>query len=142
MNVGSIAAAVGADALRRATVVRVEGDGTVVVGGSPGDEEVLCELLRTAGALHLRLAPRDEVLCWQPDPRVARGVVLGRIGLSHAEDETPDEIVLEARHAVILRTGEGSISIREDGKVLIKGKDLVSHAQRMNRIKGGAVAIN
>ena len=29
-----------------------------------------------------------------------------------------------------------------DGKILIKGKDLVSHAQRTNRIKGGSVAIN
>jgi len=43
---------------------------------------------------------------------------------------------------VCLRVGDGSITIREDGKVLIKGKDLVSHAQRMNRIKGGAVSIN
>jgi len=80
-------------------------------------------------------------------------VILGRIGPSHAapgetrtgsatHDETPAELVLEAKHSLTLRVGDGSITIREDGKILIKGKDLVSHAQRLNRIKGGAVQIN
>jgi len=41
-----------------------------------------------------------------------------------------------------LRVGNGSITIRGDGKILIKGSDLVSHAQRTNRIRGGAVSIN
>ena len=54
----------------------------------------------------------------------------------------PEVLVLEAKSSITLRVGEGSITIREDGKILIKGKDLVSHAQRMNRIKGGAVSIN
>lgn len=54
----------------------------------------------------------------------------------------PDELVIEARKNLTLRVGEGSITIRADGKILIKGKDLVSHAQRTNRIKGGSVAIN
>ena len=51
-------------------------------------------------------------------------------------------MVLEAKRRLTLKCGDGSITIREDGKILIKGKDLVSHATRMNRIKGGAVQIN
>jgi hypothetical protein len=98
--------------------------------------------MHTGGPWHLVLAPRDVVLCWQPDPRVARGVILGRIGVSHASDDAPEVLVLRANESLTLRVGDGSITIRKDGKVLIKGKDLVSHAERMNRIKGGAVAIN
>ena len=59
-----------------------------------------------------------------------------------AEAGTQDELVIEAKKNLTLKCGEGSITIREDGKILIKGKDLVSHAQRMNRIKGGSVSIN
>ena len=105
------------------------------------------------------------MLCWVDAEAPNRGLILGRIGSSvapaHTNDardpsegtlpvhtrpqpaiETPDELVLEAKHSLTLRVGDGSITIREDGKILIKGKDLVSHAQRMNRIKGGAVSIN
>ena len=56
--------------------------------------------------------------------------------------QVPEELLLEAKHSLTLRVGDGSITIREDGKILIKGKDLVSHATRLNRIKGGAVQIN
>jgi hypothetical protein len=51
-------------------------------------------------------------------------------------------LVLEATREMTLRVGDGSITIRKDGKILIKGTDLVSHAKRMNRVKGGAVSIN
>ena len=128
-------------AMRHAVVVRVEGTDIIVSTGTPDEPEVLCELLETGGPSRLLLAPKDRVLVWQADPRVPRGVVLGRIGLSHAPD-APDELVLEATKSLTLRVGDGSITIRGDGRILIKGKDLVSHAQRTNRIRGGAVAIN
>jgi hypothetical protein len=95
----------------------------------------------------LLLVEEDVVLVWRTTDVSDRGVILGRIGQSHAPkvfegDAVPEELVLEARKSLTLRVGEGSITIREDGKILIKGKDLVSYAQRMNRIKGGAVSIN
>jgi len=133
---------VATDRLRRVTVRRDETDGTVVVDSDAAGAEIVCEVLHTGGPWELALAPRDVVLCWQPDPDVPRGVILGRIGVAHGAPEQPDELVLEAGRSLTLRVGDGSITIRADGKVLIKGKDLVSHAQRMNRIKGGAVAIN
>lgn len=72
-------------------------------------------------------------------------MLLGRTGPgvdAARTKEVPDELVLEAKKRLVLRVGEGSITIRADGKILIKGKDLVSHAKRMNRIKGGAVSLN
>ena len=109
-----------------------------------------CDRLTVAEGAELVLAPGDMVLYLDSRPAGSRGVILGRIGPSHAppvsapEQDTgvADELVLEAKSSLTLRVGDGSITIRADGKILIKGKDLVSHAQRVNRIKGGSVSIN
>jgi hypothetical protein len=118
------------------------------------DDEVarrVCELLETSGGPALRLAPNDRVLVWIAVGPEAQGVVIGRIGAGAAvraaapesrPGDVADDLVIEAGRNLTLRCGDGSITIREDGKILIKGKDLVSHAQRLNRIKGGAVQIN
>lgn len=128
--------------LQQATILRIDGDGAIVVQGSaPGAEEVICELLHTGGPA-LVLAPRDQVIVWQADPAAPRGVVLGRVGISHAAPELPDEVLLEAGRSLTIRCGDGSITMREDGRILVKGKDLVSDADRVNRIRGGSVAIN
>ena len=51
-------------------------------------------------------------------------------------------LVLTAEREIELRCGKSSITLRKDGRLLIKGVDLVSRASRTNRIKGGSVAIN
>ena len=137
--------------LGRGQVIDIQDDGSVVV--TSNDLELagcLCDTLTGTGGDTLQLAVDDEVLLWVPPSPDARGVILGRIGPTQAaavassgsNEATPDTLVLEAKHSLTLRVGEGSITIREDGKILIKGKDLVSHAQRTNRIKGGSVSIN
>jgi len=126
-------------------VVVVHNDRSVmVICETEGTDECLCDVLNSAEDGRILLAADDEVLVWIPSDHGKRGVILGRIGPSHAAapNEAPDEIVVEARKNLTLRVGDGSITIREDGKILIKGKDLVSHAKRLNRIKGGAVQIN
>ena len=52
------------------------------------------------------------------------------------------KVVLEAKNEIILRCGKGSITLRRDGKIVVKGTDLVSRALRNNKIKGSSVAIN
>jgi hypothetical protein len=152
--------------LVRGWVDGVDTDGTVRVLAQDGVMVVRCDRLVVAEGAELRLARGDVVVYWEPEAKHDRGVVLGRIGASHvslpasvadvplaiptagpaaAEPDVttvPDEIVLEARQQLTLRVGDGSITLRADGKIQIKGKDLVSHAQRLNRIKGGAVSIN
>ena len=152
----------------RAAVVAVHPDGSVSVAGA-GADELRCDVLVTGSSLSEPLALGQAVLVWHPEGPGMRGVILGRIGtavpavlpaaadevahppltstlpISRAVDdagEVPDAIVLEARHSLTLRVGDGSITLREDGRILIKGRDLVSSAQRLNRIKGGAVSIN
>ena len=130
----------------RAKVLTVHEDGSVLVSSLDGSRECACDVLQTAGAFLLLLAPGDDVLVWLPSRGRARGIILGRIGASvdpaSARLLAPDEVILEAKKGLTLRVGDGSITLRADGKILIKGKDLVSHAKRMNRIKGGAVSIN
>jgi hypothetical protein len=122
-------------------------DATLVSTASGQSEETMaCDLLESSGGEPLVLAEGDTVLFVVPEGGARRGVVLGRVGRldpPKGEPKTPpDEIVLEAKKGLTLKVGEGSITLREDGRVLIKGRDLVSHARRLNRIRGGSVAIN
>lgn len=130
----------------RAVVLGVDPDGTVRVACAGADRAVVaCDLLETADGSRLRLVNGDRVLVWRDEASEERAVLLGRIGRSRVPEpapEPPAELVLEARENLTLKCGDGSITFRGDGKILIKGKDLVSHAQRRNRIKGGSVAIN
>jgi hypothetical protein len=141
----------GTGALMRATVILVHGDGSVLVSCDAEPRgELVCDLLETSGGRRMRLGARDKVLVCLPAGGSERGVILGRTSRGGAKtgkpagmpDDIPEEIVLEASKGLTLRVGDGSITLRADGRILIKGKDLVSHAQRMNRIKGGAVSIN
>lgn len=51
-------------------------------------------------------------------------------------------VLLEGRDEVVLRCGEASITLRRNGKVIIRGAYVETHAAGVNRIKGGAVRIN
>ncbi|HTO88061.1 MAG TPA: hypothetical protein VMR54_11115 [Thermoanaerobaculia bacterium] len=127
----------------RGRVRTVRADGLVVIFADAESKDVACEILQVSGPPNC-LARGDDVLVWRPGPG-EQGVVLGRIGVDANPGDSPrlpDELLLEAKNGLTLRVGDGSITLRADGKILIKGKDLVSHAKRLNRIKGGAVSIN
>lgn len=127
--------------LGRVASIGHDGRVTVVVNDGGESREVCCEVMRT-GREPLDLRVGDKVL-WVP---VSHGeaVVLGAVGRDPVTEETgmPTELVIEAGEQLTLKAGDGSITIRADGRVLIKGRDLVSHATRTNRIRGGSVAIN
>jgi hypothetical protein len=115
-------------------------NGTYQVASGDPAKRTVCDLLVTAGE-PLLLGLGDAVLVFPIAP--GRGIILGRIGPTSAPaPETPDELVLEAKSNLSLQCGDGSITIRKDGKILIKGKNLVSLAMETNRIKGGSVSIN
>jgi hypothetical protein len=141
---GNIGPAAGTACVQRATIVALGEFSGATVRVDEHDSTLECDILVTGAHSTLLLAPGDRVLvCVEPSE--TRAVIMGRIGPScgtPAPEEAPATILLEATQSLTLRVGDGSITIREDGKILIKGKDLVSHAQRMNRIKGGAVSIN
>ena len=126
----------------RGTVFRCLSDGLIDVDLESGTR-IKCRLLETSPEPPA-LASGDTVLIWQPAAGES-GVVMGRVSVAPVAPprrKVPDELVLEAKKGLVLRVGDGSITIRADGKILIKGTDLVSHAKRTNRIKGGSVSLN
>lgn len=51
-------------------------------------------------------------------------------------------VVLEGKEEVVLRCGDASVTLRRDGKVILKGAYIETHARGVNRIKGSSVKIN
>jgi hypothetical protein len=49
---------------------------------------------------------------------------------------------IRGRDEIVLRCGEASITLRRNGKIILKGTYLESHSRGTNRIKGAAVRIN
>jgi hypothetical protein len=84
-----------------------------------------------------------------PDPGA---VLLGSLLRAPAAAATPacpvearldgKRVVLEAEQEVVLRCGEASITLRRDGKVVLRGAYVETTAKGLNRIRGGSVKIN
>ena len=51
-------------------------------------------------------------------------------------------VVLEAEEEIVLRCGDASITLRKDGRLVVRGAYVETRATGVNRIKGGAVKIN
>jgi len=51
-------------------------------------------------------------------------------------------LVISAEQELVLKCGESTVTLTKDGKITIRGKQLLSRAEGVNRIKGGAVQIN
>jgi hypothetical protein len=51
-------------------------------------------------------------------------------------------IVLTAEDGITLRSGDASITLHRDGKIVIRGAHVVSHASGVNRIRGGSIELN
>lgn len=127
-------------------VVKLLGKGMYQVKMDASDSISDCGLLSTGGD-QLELFAGDQVLVWSAGSAEGVHVILGRVGESNGplepvEEEVPSELVLEATERISLRCGDGSITVAGDGKVVIRGKQLLSRATQTNRIKGGSVAIN
>jgi hypothetical protein len=92
------------------------------------------------------IADRREVLLVFEQGRVDRPIVLGLL-----QDPTavPDvarvdgrRVVLEGKDEIELRCGAASITLRRNGRIVIRGVDVETRAKGRNRIRGGSVAIN
>lgn len=61
--------------------------------------------------------------------------------LSSSETATAAEPLrlIEGRDELVLQCGKASITLRRNGKVIIKGTYVETHSQGVNRIKGGSI---
>lgn len=57
-------------------------------------------------------------------------------------DGKDKRVVLEAADEIVLQCGTASITLRKNGRVVIRGAYVETRSQGVNRIKGGSVQIN
>ena len=125
---------------QQATVVDVLDSGEIAVRIEGRRGHLLCNFLETSGGDHPLLRAGDQVLVVVPEGRAARPAVIGKVGRYRRPDRR--QVVIDADEELVIRCGEASITIRKGGQVLIKGMDIVSHARKRNRVRGGSVQIN
>ncbi|MBV0890885.1 hypothetical protein KTN05_03360 [Paracoccus sp. Z118] len=93
------------------------------------------------------LGPADrgrEVVLWCPAGGALNAVVLGLIrppALTVRADEGAVQII-EARERLELRCGPASLTLFSDGRVEIRGTQILSRAQGAQRIQGASVHLN
>ncbi len=84
---------------------------------------------------------------------VYQPLILGFIQATANETKSADEqvveveqdgkrLVISAEQELVLKCGDSTITLTKAGKINIRGKQLLSRAEGVNRIKGGAVQIN
>jgi Domain of unknown function (DUF6484) len=86
----------------------------------------------------------------QPSPGAALfGALLAAEAPDASADKRPiearidgEQVVLEGRESVTLKCGDATITLRRDGKVILKGAYIETRAKGVNRIRGGSVKIN
>jgi hypothetical protein len=125
-------------ALLRVRLTAIEEDGLLRVAHDSG-QSFLCECLESLCAGN-PLQPGDNLLAALSSDGQS-GVVIGRVGrYRHASHEK--NRVLEATDSLALKCGASSIELRADGKLLVKGEDVLVKARGTQRIKAGTVNIN
>jgi len=130
-----------AQRMERCEVEGILPSGEIVArAGGPSGQRFVCDFLENAANTEYVLKEGDRVLVLLPEGAGEKGCVLGKVGAYRKPDRK--KVLLEAEEEVVIRCGQGSVTIRESGKVLVKGTEIVSHAKGANRIRGGSVQLN
>lgn len=53
-----------------------------------------------------------------------------------------ERVLIEAQHEIELRCGESAIILQADGRIVLRGNYITSHASATQRILGGSVNVN
>lgn len=118
-----------------AVLVAISGTGELLVETADG-QRLGCECLQQALAPGWQ--PGDRLLV-QPLPAPAAPVVMGRIGPYVA---APEQVSITATGSLSLQCGESSVDLRADGKLMVRGDDVLVRAKGTQRIRAGTVSIN
>lgn len=51
-------------------------------------------------------------------------------------------VLIEGAEEIVLQCGKASLTLRRDGKIVLRGVNVVSEADQVQRIRGGTVKIN
>jgi Domain of unknown function (DUF6484) len=137
-------------------VFRIGSPGVVVasiMGITPEDIPIVDYPGNPAGPMEARVAT-DLPSChpddWPPvllafengDPLLPIVVGLVRRSVKPKPAAPVRKLLFDAEEEVLLQCGKSSILLRRDGKIVIKGGNIVSRASGTNKVQGGAVRLN
>jgi len=108
----------------------------VICDGYPA---LQCEVLHSGVTVVYEAG--DRVLILPPSSGHALGVVVGKL-VRYGSEAPQQRVTLEASQQVEIKCGASSIDLRADGKVMIRGDDVLVRAKGTNRIRAGTVSIN
>jgi hypothetical protein len=130
-------------ALGRIVTVEASGLPLVTVDGDPVTEPDRAAATvpvteRNVGSSVTLLLPSDG------SPPIVNGVVRAAAPVADGVQVVLDgeRLLLEADREIVLQCGKSSITLTREGKVVIRGADLLEASTGRHRIKGGTVEIN
>ena len=116
----------------------------VVFPGNVQDKAIPARSLTRLGAGDLGA----EVALLFEEGDFARPLIVGKLVQPKGPEAAPVVVAdgqmlrLVAKERIELRVGKASLVLEADGHITLRGTDLVSHASRSNRIRGGSVNLN
>jgi len=145
---------------RKGIVLEVMDEGLILIQDNADTNAIYpCYFLRTAAGALPQIHTNDPVIYRVPELNEDYGVVLGviekytsldnKVAKKLKKQEISQMTTLEdkvlhikADDGLVIECGKSSIILTKDGKVQIKGDNLLSRARGMNKIKGAGVNIN
>jgi hypothetical protein len=133
------------------TIVALSDDGTPSVDLGPADPAVPARLAMRASRerIETAIAERQQAVVVFEHGDRTRPIIVGLIEPLAPTDAALVEadvdgrrVRLTAEDEIVLQCGSASITLRRNGRVVIRGAYVESHSQGTNRIKGGQVQIN
>jgi hypothetical protein len=123
----------------RGEVVEACPDGRLLVKVAEG-RVFTCDWLESHLTLGKAVSAGDAVLI-MADQIGATGILVGRVG--PRQGHSPDgRLTIEASQQLTFLCGAASIDLRADGKVMVRGEDVLLRAKGTQRIRAGTVSIN
>lgn len=129
-----------AGGLLPARLQRIDDDGWLVVELPDNGGARRVAWLESADNRGLRLVPGDQLLVAPPQGD-APAVALGRIG-RYTPPAPSDHVTIEATESLTLKCGASSVDLRADGKLMVRGDDVLVRAKGTQTIRAGSVSIN
>ena len=141
-------------------VADVDAAGRCWVETPDSDQETVeAKLTATAARQLSELVPGVPVLLVYPNGDMSAPIIVDLVPASRdldlvagaKNDELNDrkeivvdgeEVMLEAKRELTLRCGRASLTLKRNGKIVLKGDYVLSYSRGTNRIKGGSVQIN
>lgn len=87
-------------------------------------------------------AGRDVALMFEQND-VRKPIIIGLMHVPSIQVAIDGEVKeITAEKELLLRCGKASILLRRDGKIIIKGENILSRARMNNKVKGGSIQLN